>query len=325
MVKWNRTWKPLLGLALILAGAAFAEETITPVEPALDPLVESAPLAVEEAVDTPPPAGEAVPLWVEGAPAATDRGEKHTPTLTAYWPEAGAATGASVVVCPGGGYGGLAMDHEGTQIAAWLNAHGLAAFILRYRHAPEYKHPVPLMDARRAVRTVRAHAAAWGLDEKRIGMIGFSAGGHLTATAGTQFEPGHLDAPDPIEHVSSRPDFLILCYPVITMSETYTHAGSRKNLLGEKPDEVLVEALSAEKRVTSETPPTFLLHTTEDAAVPVQNSLLFYAALVKQGVPAELHVFEKGQHGLGLAQEDPAMRTWPAQCITWLQGQRIIP
>lgn len=325
MGKRNRTWISLLGMALLVAGTAFAEEPLTPVDPGLDPLLDGTPALAEAAPDTPPPAGVAVPLWVAGAPAATGRGEEHTPTLTAYWPAADAANGASVVICPGGGYGGLAMDHEGTQIAAWLNTHGIAAFILRYRHAPEYKHPVPLMDARRAVRTVRSHAAAWGLDAQRIGMIGFSAGGHLTATAGTQFEPGHLDAPDPIEHVSSRPDFLIVCYPVITMSDTYTHTGSRKNLLGEKPDEVLVEALSAEKRVTAETPPAFVLHTTEDTVVPVQNSLLFYAALASQGVPAELHVFEKGRHGLGLAQDDPAMRVWPEQCIAWLRVHRIIP
>lgn len=288
-----------------------------------DPVLEAATPAEESAAV--PAAGEAVPLWVEGAPAAKGRGEGHTPTITPHWPAAERATGVSVVLCPGGGYQGLALDHEGDQIAAWLNGHGVAVFVLRYRHAPAYQHPAPLMDARRAVRLVRANADAWGLDPNRIGMMGFSAGGHLAATAGTQFEAGHPQAPDPVEQASSRPDFLILGYPVITLSDPYTHAGSKRNLLGARPDEVLVEALSAEKRVTADTPPTFLVHTTEDEAVPVQNSLLFYAALARQGVPAELHVFERGRHGLGLAADDLGMSAWPAQCVTWLRVRGILP
>jgi acetyl esterase/lipase len=313
----------ILGLCAAIAPAIPADP------PAIEALTpDSDPATEAEAAPAPPPippSGEAIPLWVEGAPAAKGRGEKHTPSITPHWPEPGTATGVSIVVCPGGGYGGLALDHEGDQIAAWLNAHGVAAFILRYRHAPDYQHPAPLMDARRALRTVRAHAAAWNLDPNRIGMMGFSAGGHLTATAGTQFEPGHPQAPDAVERESSRPDFLILGYPVITLADPYTHAGSRKNLLGSQPDEMLVEALSAENRVSSETPPTFLVHTTEDEAVPVQNSLLFYAALVRQGVPAELHVFERGRHGLGLAREDLGMSAWPAQCVTWLRLRGILP
>ncbi len=263
-------------------------------------------------------------LWPNGAPGAVGDDEKDRPSITVYLPAADKSNGAAVVVCPGGGYGALAVDHEGKQVAEWLNANGIAAFVLRYRIAPRYKHPAPIQDAQRAIRTVRTRAAAWHVDPARIGILGFSAGGHLTSTAGTHFDAGNKDAADPIDRVSCRPDFVVLVYPVISFTTAYMHAGSRKNLLGENPDEKLVESLSNEKQVTKETPPTFLVHTNEDTGVPPENSVLFYLALRKAGVPAELHIYEKGRHGLGLGPNDPAFGTWPQHCITWLRVRGLL-
>src|SRR5438270_2874922 len=193
-------------------------------------------------------------LWPKGAPGAVGTEDADKPTLTIYPPAADKANGAAVVVCPGGGYGGLAMDHEGRQIADWLTARGVAAFVLKYRHAPRYHQPTPMLDAQRALRTVRARAKEWNVDSQRIGIWGFSAGGHLASTAGTHFDDGKPDAADPVERVSCRPDFLILCYPVITLLPPYAHVGSRNNLLGKDPDPRLVENLSNEKQVTARTP-----------------------------------------------------------------------
>jgi acetyl esterase/lipase len=247
------------------------------------------------------------------------------PSITIYSPPAEKATGTAIVVCPGGGYGGLAVDHEGKQVADWLTSNGITAFVLRYRIAPRYHHPAPLQDVQRAIRTVRAGAAQWKIDPHRVGVLGFSAGGHLTSTAGTHFDNGKPDADDSINRMSSRPDFLVLVYPVISFTTPFTHAGSKRNLLGENPDESLVENLSNEKQVTKETPPTFLVHTTEDTGVPPENSVLFYLALRKAGVPAEMHIYEKGRHGLGLGPNDPAFATWPSHCITWLRGRGMLP
>lgn len=268
--------------------------------------------------------GEKVVLWPDGAPGAIGEGEGHTPTLHMYLPPKATATGAAIVVCPGGGYANLAVGHEGEDIAQWLLSEGIAAGVLCYRHAPNYRHPIPLTDAKRALRTVRARAAEWGVDPARIGMLGFSAGGHLTATAGTQFDAGDPQAADPIDRLSSRPDFLVLIYPVISTTESYTHAGSRQNLLGPSPDPALVQKLSAEKQVTGETPPTFLVATSGDKGVPAENSVAFYLALRKAGVPGELHIFEKGPHGFGLAPEDPVLSTWPRHCIAWLRERGIL-
>jgi acetyl esterase/lipase len=265
-----------------------------------------------------------VPLWAAGAPMAQGDGAAHQPALAVYLPGA-KATGAAVVILPGGGYAGLAMDHEGVQVARWLNENGIAGFILNYRHAPQYRHPVPLMDAQRAVRTVRARAVEFGVDPARIGMIGFSAGGHLTATAATKFDAGDPAAADPVERVSCRPDFVMLGYPVITMTDPYTHAGSRKNLLGENPSQEMIDLLSAEKQVTKETPPVFLVHTTEDQAVPLQNPLMFYEACAAAGVPCEIHIYERGRHGLGLGGGDAAFAQWPGQCMQWLRVRGVIP
>lgn len=268
--------------------------------------------------------GKSFPLWPEGPPLSTGTGEGHTPSLTCYLPPAESATGAAIVVCPGGGYGNLALGHEGEDIGQWLIANGIAAFVLQYRHAPDYAHPVPLTDARRALRTVRARASEWGVDPTRIGMLGFSAGGHLTATAGTLFENGNPDADDPIERVSSRPDFLVLVYPVISMNSGYTHTGSRRNLMGPDPSPALMEKLSPDLQVTPETPPAFLIHTSGDSGVPAENSILFYLALRKAGVPAELLIFEQGEHGFGLARQDPRLNKWPELCLDWLRMRGIL-
>ena len=265
---------------------------------------------------------EAIPLWAKGAPGALGTADKDVPQITPWIPANG--NGAAIVVAPGGGYGGLAMDHEGVQIAEWCNENGIAAFVLRYRHAPDYHHPTPKLDAQRAIRTVRARAKEWGVDPAKIGFMGFSAGGHLTSTVATQYDAGEGKSADPIQRASSRPDFAILGYPVVTMTDPYTHAGSRRNLLGAEPTEEMINMMSAEKNVTADTPPCFFFHTTEDQAVPVQNAIKLYLALVEHGVPTELHAYEKGRHGLGLAKEYPGMSAWPGQCITWLKGRGVI-
>jgi acetyl esterase/lipase len=215
------------------------------------------------------------------------------------------------------------MDHEGDQVAKWLNSLGVSAFVLKYRLGPKYHHPVELWDAQRAIRTVRFKAAEYRLSPDRIGIMGFSAGGHLASTAGTHFDAGDPDNADPINRVSSRPDFMILCYPVISFGE-FTHQGSKRNLLGENPDPKLVESLSNETQVTARTPPTFLFHTTNDAAVPVENSVMFYAALRKAAVPAELHIYERGPHGVGLAATDEVLSTWPARLADWLRVRGLL-
>jgi acetyl esterase/lipase len=255
-------------------------------------------------------------LWPEGAPGARGTAAEDTPRLTPFLVEA-AAPVASVIVCPGGGYGGRAA-HEGAPIARWLNTLGIAGFVLDYRVAP-YRHPTPLGDAQRAIRLVRAAAARFGVDPARVGILGFSAGGHLATSAATLFDAGQPDAPDPIDRQSSRPDALIACYPVISFGE-FGHRGSMHNLLGENPPEALRHALSLETRVTPETPPTFLWHTSDDGGVPVENSLLFALALRAHGVPFALHSFPHGRHGLGLAAGEPQVEAWPTLCGAWLRG-----
>ena len=269
-------------------------------------------------------AAEPFALWPQGAPGALGHEPEDVPTLTPYPAPKEKATGAAFVICPGGGYGHLSLEHEGRAVAEWLNSIGVTAFVLKYRLGPRYHHPVMLQDAARAIRTVRARAAEWGLDPERVGILGFSAGGHLASTAGTHFDAGKPDSADPIERVSSRPSLMILIYPVITMREL-THAGSKRNLLGESPTPELVALLSNEEQVTKETPPTFLVHTMNDAAVPVENTLMFVAALRKAGVPFELHLYERGPHGFGLGTArdnkpaDPILSTWPAHAADWLR------
>ena len=264
-------------------------------------------------------------LWPDGAPGAKGDKPADKPTLTIWLPDAAKATGAAVVVCPGGGYGGLALDHEGKQIGQWFNSMGVAAFILEYRHRGKgYGHPAPLQDAQRAIRTVRARAADWKIDPAKIGIMGFSAGGHLASTAGTHFDKGNPEAKDPIERVSCRPDFLILCYAVIAFGEPYTHYGSQHNLIGKDASPELVKSLSNEKQVTPATPPSFLWHTDQDSGVPAENSVQFYLALRRAKVPAELHVYRTGQHGIGLGAKVHGTSTWPKNCEDWLCGMGML-
>ncbi|HSH93065.1 MAG TPA: alpha/beta hydrolase [Roseimicrobium sp.] len=266
---------------------------------------------------------EPFPLWPEGAPGALGTADKDIPTLTPYFANAAKATGAAMVICPGGGYGGLA-PHEGRDYAMWLNEQGISAFVLKYRLGPGgYKHPAMWNDVSRAMRYVRSKAEGWKLDPKRIGVMGSSAGGHLASTMLTHFDSGDANAKDPIDKVSSRPDLGILCYPVISMGPL-THGGSKKNLLGENPDPELVKLLSNELQVTKETPPTFMFHTVEDTAVKVENTLEFAAALRRSGVSFSLHIYPKGRHGIGLGtgQWDPDSRhPWTTECALWLKDQ----
>ena len=279
-----------------------------------------------------------VPLYPDGAPGALgketgdDFHSGDVPTLTVYRPDAGKANGASVVVCPGGGYGFLATEHEGKDVALWLNSLGVTGVVLKYRLAPQYHHPIILQDAQRALRTVRARAPEWGLDPKRVGVLGFSAGGHLASTVATHFDLGNPQAADPIERQSCRPDLAVLVYPVIALATPFGHAGSLKNLLGDSPSKEQVEGLSNERQVTKESPPTFLAHTNADKGVPAENSLLFALALRKAGVPVELHLFEKGPHGLGMGAgwpghdiaPDEAFQAWPKLCATWFKGRGFL-
>ena len=262
---------------------------------------------------------EGAPLWAGGAPGALGTGELDMPTLATYLPAAN-PTKTAVIVAPGGGYAHLSMQKEGEDIALWLNARGVAAFVLKYRLGPTYRHPVELGDAKRAIRTVRAEAEKLGISPDHIGIWGFSAGGHLAATAGTMFDRGNATAADGIERQSSRPDFLVLAYPVITFDERYEHKGSQDNLIGANAAAELVTLLSTDKQVTKDTPPTFLFATTDDKTVPVMNSVLFYSALIAVKVPAEMHLFEHGPHGVGLAPGFPDLKGWPELLATWMRG-----
>jgi acetyl esterase/lipase len=263
-------------------------------------------------------------LWPKGTPASNGVEDKDKPTLIIYLPEK--PNGAGIVICPGGGYGGLAMDHEGHQIGRWLNEHGIAGFICDYRHRGKgYEHPAPLHDAQRAIRTVRARAKEFGVDPSKIGILGFSAGGHLASSALTHFDAGKKNFDDEIEQTSCRPDFGILCYPVIAFDQPFTHKGSQTNLLGKDASAELIASMSSEKQVTDQTPPCFLWHTTEDTGVPPQNSVVFYSALIAHKVPAELHIYEKGRHGVGLGKDVPGTDAWPAACLAWLKGRGVIP
>jgi acetyl esterase/lipase len=267
---------------------------------------------------------QTIPLWQGKAPGAQGDADADTPTLTIYMPPSTAGPMTAVVIAPGGGYRSLSMNKEGRLPASYLNSLGIAAFVLKYRLGPTYHHPVELGDIQRAVRTLRARAAEWHLDPARIGVMGFSAGGHLAATISSRYDEGNMAATDPIERASSRPDFAILGYPVITLTEAWTHQGSKTMLLGEKPDPALARSLSAETQVTAKTPPTFLFHTNADTTVPVENSVQYFLALRKAGVPAEMHIFKDGAHGAGLALQDPALSEWPKVLANWLRASGLL-
>lgn len=311
--------RPVLiwGMGVILSGPfAVAQATQVPAGRQSSAVRPAPPTISEQVACAGCPA--AIPLWANGAPGALGTADDDIPTLQTFLP-AQNPTKTGVVIAPGGGYVNLAYAKEGTDIARWLNAHGVAAFVLRYRLGPKYHHPIELGDAQRAIRTVRANAAQYGVAADHIGMWGFSAGGHLAATAGTQFDAGNAAAVDPIEQQSSRPDFLILAYPVITMEDPYVHKGSRHYLLGDNVTQEQMDAMSAELHVTAQTPPTFLFQTTDDRTVPVLNSVMFYTALVKAGVPAELHIFQHGAHGAGLAAANPQLAVWPDLLMKWMR------
>jgi len=264
-------------------------------------------------------------LWDQDVPNALGTEDKDKPKIIVSFPAADKSVGAAVVICPGGGYGALAMDHEGTQIAEWFNSFGVTAAILDYRHRNKgYGHPNPMLDVQRAIRIVRANAEAWNLDPAKIGVMGFSAGGHLASTAAVHFGD-HPNPVDAIDRVSCRPDFAILCYPVLLFDSPYTHRGSMQNLIGNNPSPELIEFYSTEKQVTDKTPPTFQFSTYEDTAVPPENSIEFYLALRKHKVPAELHLYQKGRHGLGLAKGTPGTETWSDLCRIWLQNTGVVP
>lgn len=268
---------------------------------------------------------QVVLLWADGAPGSLGDREEDKPSLTVFRSASTEATGSAVVICPGGGYWNLAMDHEGYDVARWFNQQGVHAFVLKYRLSQfGYRHPAMLQDARRAIRTVRARADEWGVDRERLGIMGFSAGGHLASTAATHFDSGNPEAGDLIERMSSRPTFLVLAYPVVSFETSFTHRGSRENLLGKDPDLELVQLLSNETQVDTMTPPTFLVHTSEDTGVPPENSVLFFLALRKAGVPAELHIYQKGRHGLGMAPDDPIFSSWTERLRDWLRVQGLL-
>jgi acetyl esterase/lipase len=254
-------------------------------------------------------------------------GNVQSSTLTVYLPDEKRATGTAVIICPGGGYGGLAIDKEGHDVARWLNTLGVAGIVLKYRMPrPDLtagQKPWPVQDAERAIRLVRSQAPQWKINPQRVGILGFSAGGHLASTVGTHFDSGQKDAANAIERASSRPDFLILIYPVISMREPITHEGSRLNLLGKAPDEERVAYYSNELQVTAQTPPTFLVHAKDDR-VNVENSVRFHQALQRAGVPSEIHLYEKGGHGYGLGVNGGEVATWPERCAAWLKARNLL-
>ncbi len=264
-------------------------------------------------------------LWPKGAPDARGDSTGDKPTLTFFFPEK--PNGAAIVICPGGAYRGLA-NHEGDTIAHWCNTFGVTGIVLRYRHARSgagYRHPTPLLDAQHALSLLRSRAAELGIDANKIGILGFSAGGHLAASLGTHFKDKDRSPLDPLKGTSCRPDFMILIYPVITMDSTFTHGGSRESLLGLTPSKELVDLMSNEKQVTPDSPPGFIIHTTDDQAVPVENAVAMYSALRRSKVPVEMHIFQHGAHGFGLGFNKGAVGAWPELCRTWMKNLGMIP
>jgi acetyl esterase/lipase len=277
--------------------------------------------AVSQAADPPKKAEpERLGLWTDNAPQGDGTSEKAEAWVSVHRPEK--PNGAAAVICPGGGYGRLVTGAEGHGIAAWLNTHGVTGVVLKYR-LPKGRPFVPLLDAQRAIRTVRANAKAWGVDPKKVGIIGFSAGGHLASTAGTHFDAGDPKAADPVERQGCRPDFMILVYPVISMGEK-GHGGSRTNLLGRTPDEKLVRLFSNESQVTADTPPAFLSHAKDDRVVVPDHSKMFHDALRAHKVPVKYLELPSGGHGLN-GYKGPMWDSWQAQSLAWLVELKFIP
>lgn len=280
---------------------------------------------------------ETLPLWPNGIPNSrestekeiSEKGEIHwirnvqEPTISVFLPTRQHATGQAVVICPGGGYGGLAYDWEGIDIAKWLNSKGIAAMVLKYRlpnsASVEVSYKAPLQDVQRAMRLVRANAEKWNIDQNKVGVLGFSAGGHLASTLGTHFDHEDSFKKDSVDAFSARPNFMALVYPVITMDAEFTHQGSRNSLLGENPSEELVKEFSSELQVKTNTPPTFIIHATDDDAVPVENALLFYKALKEKDIYTEMHIYPEGGHGFSLGLGKGYLETWPGRLYDWLQ------
>ena len=304
-------WAIILGLFFLQDRAVFGQAAAQSV-PATNRISNTEP--------------QVIPLWEHGAPGALGDSAADRPAVTLYLPSGPGriGTGTAVIIAPGGSYQGLATAYEGVQEAYWFNAMGVTALVLQYRLGPRYRHPIELGDAQRAIRLVRARAREWNVEPNRIGMMGFSAGGHLASTTGTHFDAGKPDAPDLIDRLSSRPDFLILGYPVISMQPSLTHARSFRNLLGENPDPKLVDDLSNELHVRPDTPPAFLFHTANDQVVSVENSIAFYRALIKAKVPAEMHIFESGPHGFGMGQTDASLAMWPTLLANWMRGRGLL-
>jgi len=269
--------------------------------------------------------GQIIPLWTGTVPGAQGTEDKDIPTITVYLPRNTPAGMSAVIICPGGGYTNLAMNHEGRQVANYMNSLGVIAFVLKYRLGPKYHHPIELGDAQRAIRMLRSHSADWHIATDRIGIMGFSAGGHLAMSASTHFaDMQSIATLDPIDTMSARPDFSILGYPVISLVAPWTHQGSKNALLGPNADPELAKSLSGEESVTKQTPPTFIFQTNADTTVPAENSIYYFLALRKAGVPAEMHIFEKGPHGLGLAMDDPALSEWSKLLTNWMRVHAII-
>lgn len=267
---------------------------------------------------------QTIPLWSGRAPGATGDAPEDIPTLTIYMPPNTAGPMTAVIVAPGGGYRALSMNKEGRIPATYLNSLGVAAFVLKYRLGPKYRHPIELGDMQRAIRLVRSRATEWRIAPDKIGVMGFSAGGHLASHASTQVDGASAPPADDIDRVSSRPNFAILGYPVISLSEAWTHKGSRTMLLGETASDDTARRLSTDTLVTAQTPPTFLFHTNADTAVPVENSIHYFLALRKAAVPAEMHIFKDGAHGVGMPMNDAALSEWPKVLANWMRATGLL-
>lgn len=312
-----------LALTLILALAAVAGAQQTATSPPARP--RAVRPQVTPATPNPQPL-QVVPLWPAGqVPGARGSAPRDNPFIQVFLPRNAGTTTTAVLICPGGGYAGVSMEFEGSRVAAELNRVGVAAFVLRYRLPAEgYKHPVPLEDVQRAMRLVRARAAEWKVNPSRLGVMGFSAGGHLAGTLSTHYDAGKKDAADPIDRQGCRPDFSVLMYGVLSMDPAITHRGSHDNLIGQTPDKALEANLSNEKQVTADTPPAFLAHANDDRAVPVENTINYYLALHKAGVPAEMVIYETGGHGFGFGRPGmraPAGLTWMDRLEDWMRAR----